>query len=455
MRVLIIGDGKVGYTLAEQLCKEDHDVTVVDNNTDALNKALETLDVLCVKGSASSYQTLVEAGAKDADIVIAVTSSDELNMICALFAHHLGSRHIIARIRNPEYSITNEILAQTLGIDLVINPELACAQEISRLLRFPSATSIEVFARGRVELVKFDLTTQSPLIGKSVMQIAQDIKLPFLFCAIERNAEVLIPEGMLVLAPEDRVYVIGEPQTMTQLSKQFGYAHLKIKNVMIAGGSRIAYYLARLLLRTLGHNDNIKIIENNLERCKQLIEMLPGTLVIHGDGTDQELLDSENLDDMDAFVTLMDLDEKNIICALHAIQMGVKKVVCKISRSNYAHLFSSLKVGSAVNPKELAANQIVRYVRASANRRGSFVERLYKIANGQAEVVEFSAAPSSRLLGTKLKDLYLNKKGIVIACILRKNKVIIPRGEDMILPDDGVIVIYKDKVFTDLDEILH
>lgn len=455
MQILIVGDGKVGYTLAEQLSKEDHDVTVVDNNTDALNKALETLDVMCIKGSASSIQTLKDAGVEDADIVIAVTSRDEVNMICALFAHNLGAKHIIARIRNPEYSASNEMLAQTLGINMVVNPELACAQEISRLLRFPSASSIEAFARGRVELVGFSLGEQSPIVGKSVAQVGQESTLPFLFGAVERGDDVVIPDGTFVFRENDFVYVIGEPPTLMAFARFLGYVHVKIKKAMIVGGSRIAFYLANSLQRSLGRFGTVKLIENDEERSDELSKMLPDTMVIHGDGTDQELLESENLQEMDAFVSLMDLDEKNIIGSLYAIQMGVKKVVCKVSRSNYSHVFNTLKVGSAVNPKELAANQIVRYVRACANSKGSFVEQLYKILDGKAEAVEFAAAKSSHIIGVKLKDLHLNTRGVIIAAIIRKNKVIIPRGEQMILEGDGVIVICKDKVFTDLNEILN
>lgn len=453
MKILIIGDGKVGYNVAKLLSAEDNDVTVVDNNAAALNKAVETLDVLCVKGSGSSYATLREAGAETCDMLIAVTSSDELNMVCSHIGHKLGAKHIIARIRNPEYQETGKLLREDLGIDMIINPELYCANEISRLLRYPFARTIESFLRGRIEMVGLTIEEDSILKNRTVEVIVREMQTAVLFCAISRDEEVYVPHGDFVLREGDLVFVAGDPQSLTNFSKFLGYNQQKIRNVMIVGGSRIAYYLASSLDRTMGRNESCKLIELNPDRSQELSDLLPRTMVIHGDGTDQELLYSENIEGMDAFVALMDLDEKNIVCALYADQMGVQKIVCKITRDNYARVFDNLGLGSGVNPKELAANQIMRYIRSLDNRPESKAERLYKIADGNIEATEYTATRANRVVDHKIRELRIRRNAL-IAAIIHNDKLIIPRGDDMIHPGDHVIIIAKDEVFTDLNEIV-
>lgn len=447
MKILIVGDGKVGYALAEQLSTENHDVTVVDNSAKALTKALQSLDVLCVRGSASSKQTLLEAGVDKADLVIAVTSSDEINMVCALLAHKLGNARIIARIRNPEYTDSEDFIKDALGIDLCINPELAAAGEIARLLRFPSAHSIEIFARGRVEMVEFPLTAQSPVVGKELSELLPKLPIPVLISLVQRGEETFTPHGGTVLRAGDHIYVIGTPPQNTQFARYLGFIQKKIKNVMIVGGSRIAVYLAQGLLR---YGMRPHIIERDEARSRELCELLPKALIVCGDGTDYELLEQESLREMDAFIALTDRDEENIIAGLHAKEC-VDKVVVKITRDYFARLAEGL---STINPKRLTAERIVRYVRAVVNSEGSFVEQLYRVAGGRAEALQFTAGREAQVVGIPLRDLAL-RPGILIGALIHDGVVVIPHGEDRIEQGDTVIILTTgDRVFLDINDIL-
>lgn len=448
MRILIIGDGKVGHALAEQLSLEDHDITIVDNNAEALRRAVEKLDVLCVQGSGSSIKTLKEAGIGRMELVVAVTSSDELNMVCSLMAHSLCDARIIARIRNPEYADSEEFIKGVLGVDMAINPELAAANEISRLLRFPHAHSMESFVKGRVELIEMMLTSDMPVLGKRLAEITPTLSARVLISVVKRDDEVFIANGETVLEPGDHVYVIGEPQQTLAFARYLGLGRMKTRNVMIVGGSRVGFYLASQIMRM---GMRTRIIELDEKRCEQLTQSLPEALVIRGDGTDHDLLEQERLEDMDAFVALTDRDEENIIAGLHALDVGVPKVVAKVTRRYYARIAQGI---STISPKDLTANRIVRYVRSIVNSKGSFVERLYRVAEGRAEIMEFTATRSSRLLETPLRALRL-KKGILIATIVHKGHITIPYGNDMIHEGDSVIICTNGQdVFLDLNDIL-
>ncbi len=447
MRIIIVGDGKVGHALAEQLSNEGHDVVVVDSNAEALRKAIEKLDVLCIQGSGASADTLREAGVKEADIFIAVTSSDEMNMICCLMAHKMGAKKIIARIRNPEYANTESMLRDDLGIDLTINPELFAAGEISRLLRFPHAHSIETFARGRVEMIEFLVGADAPNIGKPLRLLRPTMPCHVLFAVVVRGDEVLIPDGDFAAQEGDHLHIVGEPTQTLLFAKYMGHVPHKVRTVMIVGGSRIAFYLARQLHK-LGMR--ARILELEEKRARQLSALLPEAVVILGDGTDQDILDQENLRDMDAFVALTDRDEENILAALHAKDAGVGKAVAKVTRTHYARLAEGVSV---ISPKDLTADRIVRYVRAMVNSEGSFVERLYRIVGGQAEAVEFCAHSGSRILGVPLKDMRL-KSGVLVAAIVHKNQIVIPFGNDVVREGDTVIIVTKGLQLTDLNDIL-
>lgn len=450
LKIIIVGNGKVGFTLAEHLSKEDHDVTIVDTNGTTLKKASESLDVMCVKGNGASVSVLQEAGAAGADVVIAATSMDEINMVCCLTAKRMGAKYVIARIRNAEYTVGKASLKKELGIDLVINPEQATAIEISRLLRFPSAANIETFYRGRVELMGFRLQKEDFLAGKTLSSLSHKLKnLPILFCAVERGEDVFIPNGNSQLDVGDLVYVIGEPLGINQFFKALGrYTH-KIREVFIVGGGRITYYLA-FVLEKLGHH--LKIVECKEDRCRHLAEMLPRALIICGDGTDQDLLESENLGSSDAFVALTDRDEYNLIISLYAMQQGVPKVVAKSNRQNYIGIARSVGLDSVISPKLITANHILQVVRGMQNSKGSVMKSLYKIAGNRAEAMEFVVNGTTRHLGVSLKDLRL-KKGILIAVIIHNGRIIIPEGSSHIEEGDTVIIVSRDSGILDINDI--
>jgi trk system potassium uptake protein TrkA len=450
MKIIIIGDGKVGHSLAEHLSQENHDVTIIDKNPEALRKASEALDVMCIQGNGVSTKVMLEAGVKNADLLIAATSSDEMNMVCALTGRKLGAGHTIARIRDPEYADELSVLKTELGLDLVINPEQAAAREIARLLRFPSAADIEHFAKGRIEFVEIAATHDMPIIGIPLKNLAGKYFSNILIGVVKRGTEVIIPNGDFKIATDDRLNIIGRPNDVFAFCKQMGKCTQKIKKVMVVGGGMIAHYLAM----NLKLNDiKVKIIEMNRERSIELAEILPDTLVINGDGTDKTLLDSENLSEMDAFIALTGRDEENLISAMMAKQSGVKKVIVKTTRIDNPVLFHDLGVDSVVSPKLITTNYILKYVRGLSNAMGNPAETVYKIVDGEAEVLEFVANKTIKFLNTPLKDLKL-LKGIIIGAIARKNDIIIPHGDDMIKQGDNVIVISIDKRITDFNEVI-
>ncbi len=450
MKIIIIGDGKVGYSLAESLSKEDNDVTIIDKNPEALKKASEYLDVMCIRGNGVSTKILMEAGVSEADLLIAATSSDEMNMVCCLTGKKLGAEHTIARIRDPEYASELSILKRDLGLDMVINPEQACANEMSRVLSYPAAVNVEPFAKGRVELVEIKVTAGMSIVGMKIRDVMSKISSSFLIGAIQRDDEVVIPNGEFEIHANDRIYVIGRPYNILDFCGHIGIYVQKIKNVMIVGGGRIAYYLAKYLEEA---KVKAKIIEIDRDRCVELAELLPNTLIINGDGSDETVLNSENLADMDAFVSLTGRDEENLMSALFAKQSGVYKVVAKINRINYTGVISSLGLDSVISPKQIVTNSIVRFVRGLSNAMGNPVETLYRIIGDKAEAIEFIAGQSTKFLNTPLKNLKL-VKGVLVAAIVRKNEIIIPHGKDIIKQGDSVILIVKDKQFSDFNDII-
>ncbi len=450
MNIIIVGDGKVGYTLAEHLSQEEHNVTVIDTSDEALRRASESLDVMCVKGNGATLSALQESGADTADVVIAATSMDEVNMICCRTAKRLGARFSIARVRNVEYAKELSVLKQELGIDLVINPENATAVEISRLLRFPSAANIETFYRGRVELIGFRIHEGDFLIGQPLSALARQLQeLPMLLCAVERGSEVIIPDGSFVPQAEDRLYLIGQPSGLTSFFKLLGRYTPKVKDVFIVGGGRIAHYLTAIL-ENLGMR--VKIVERNRDRCRHLSEVLPHTMILCGDGTDQELLEQENIAAADAFIALTDRDEDNLIISLYAMQQGMKKVVAKCNRQNYAGIAQSVGLDSVISPKLITANHILQVVRGMQNSKGSVMNALYRIAGGHAEAMEFAVNETTQNLNTPLKDLRL-KKGILIAVIIHQNRIIIPDGSSVISQGDTVIIVSRNHGILDINDI--
>lgn len=450
MKIVIVGSGKVGYTLAQQLSTEEHDITLVDNDADVLNHADDTLDVMCIKGNGASVEILKSANISETDLLIAVTDGDELNMICCVIGKKLGAKHTVARIRNTDYSNEYKMLKQELELDMVINPEMDAADEIARMLQFPLATNVETFANNMLEMVEFRVLESDTLINTKLMDLTKRMPAKVLFCAVRRNGEITIPKGSFTFCLDDLVYVIGQRSDIANFFKFLGRSPHKAKNVTIIGGSRIAIYLT-WLLEEIGMK--VKIIELDRDRCLLLNDVLSNTLIICGDGTDQEVLDNENIQSADAFVALTDRDEENLISSLYAHQCGLSKVVLKINRQNYFPIVKKLGLDSIVSPKFTTANNILRYVRALDNSQGIAVEKLYKILDDEAEVAEFTANDSAKLLDIKLKDLKL-KKDVLIAAIVRNKKIIIPYGNDFIKKGDKVIVVTKTGFITDLSEIL-
>jgi len=443
MKIIIIGAGKVGYSLAESLSKSNYDVIIIDKNYAALSKAEENLEVLCIRGSGVSTGILMEAGIETTDLLIAVTSSDEVNMVCCMTAKKLGAKHTIARIRDPEYAKELSLLKEELDLDLIINPEQAAAEEIANVLNFPIAINVENFAKGRVKMVEMKVTREMGIVGIPLREMANRLISSVLIGVVIRKEEVIVPNGDFVIEEDDRVYVIGKPSSLYNFCKMSGKCAQKIKNVMIAGGGRIAIYLAKLLLEM---DIKVKLVEIDRDICLHLSEILPEALVIHGDGTDEELLKSENISDMDGFVAMTGMDEENLMSSLLAKQNGVMKVIAKVSRANYINIIKNLGIDSVISPKLITTNHILKFI------RGNNVESLYRIIEGQAEITELIADESSRLLNIKIKKLGL-PKDVIIATIVRKKEVVIPHGNDVVKEGDRVIIISKNKNISSLDEV--
>lgn len=450
MKIIIIGNGKVGYALARQLSGEDHELVIVDRRAEALQSADSELDVLCLEGSGASIQILRAAGVRGADLVIAVTGSDELNIVCCLIAKKLGARHIVARIRAPEYFKEAGLLKKDIGLDMVINPEYAAAQEVSRLLRFPAAFSVETFARGLVEMVGFPILETDGLAGISLNDYNQRRPNGVLMGAVIRGGDVFVPNGGFVPEVGDKAYVIGGYRDTAQFFRTLGRDTGHIRRVTMLGGSRIAVYVA-LSVEKVGIQ--ARIVEQDPEKCLALAEKLPNARIISGDGTDSALIESEGLLNTDAFITLTNRDEENLLMAMTAQQGGVRKVIAKMNRPNYIDMMRSFGVDSIISPKDITANMISAYVRSMANVKGGTVENLYRLLGGKVEAVSFTALSEARVLDRQLKDLRL-KPGLLVAAIAREGKTIVPDGSASIHAGDRVIVLSTGLALQNLDDIL-
>ncbi len=450
MNIVIVGSGKVGFTLAEQLAREEHDITIVDSSEDTLRRAGDQLDIMTVQGNGVSSATLREAGAAGADLLVAATNSDEVNMVCCLTAKNLGTKYTIARIRNQEYTASVAELRRNLKIDMVINPENSTAVEISRLLRFPAAANIETFCRGKVELMGFRLQEGDFLVGTALYALpAQVKKLSLLFCAVDRGGQVSIPNGSFIPQAEDKLYMVGRPDSLDQFFRQLGRYAPKVKRVFLVGGGKVSAYLASILDRM---DIRLKVVEHKEERCRQLSERFPRVTVICGDGTDSEVLESENLTGSDAFIALTDRDEDNLIISLYAMQQGLGKVITKCNRQNYAGIVRSLGLDSVISPKFVTASHILHVVRGLQNSQGSVMNSLHRIAGGEAEAMEFTVGPGTRNLGVPLKDLRL-RPGVLLAVIVRGSNIIIPEGSSFLQEGDQVIIIARESGILDLNDI--
>ncbi len=448
LKIIIVGCGKVGSTLVARLCEEGHNVTVIDKDAAVIQGICESYDVLGITGNGASYHVQMEAGIEDANLIIAVTGSDELNLLCCTAAKKAGKCSAIARVRNPDYSEELHYLRDRLSISLIINPDLEASNEIARLLRFPVAIAINSFARGQVEMITFKLPDDNMLVGKALNKLSQ--KDEILICAIERDGELVIPDGNFVLEAGDIVSFVSNVKNAHAFFKKIGLKTEQVANCMIIGGGRTSYYLAKQLLEM---GIEVKIIEMDMKRCEELSGLLDDAMVICGDGTDEKLLMREGIDQVESFVPLTGMDEENILLTLRAKRNPATKVITKVNRIAFDSVIESLELGSVVYPKYLIAETIIAYVRAKQNSIGSNIETLYHIFDDRAEAIGFRVEKDFTYAGIPLKTLNL-KKNLLIACIARKGRVIIPKGDDTIQIGDRVVVVTMQTGFHDISDII-
>ena len=450
MKIIIVGCGKVGTTLAEQLNRENHDITLIDCDSEALQSISDSTDVMSVTGNGAVYQVQMEAGIKEADLLIATTNSDELNMLCCLIAKKAGNCHTIARIRNPEYSAEINYIREELNLSLAINPELAAAREIARLLRFPNAIKIELFAKGRIELLKFMIPKDSILDRMKVMDVVSRLKSNVLICAVERGDDVVIPDGNFEMRGGDKISFIAPHADCADFFRKAGIENNTVNSAMFVGGGKLTVYLAKALADT---KIKIKIIEQDEERCRILSELLPHAMIIHGDGSDQKLLLEEGIRQTEAFASLTGFDEENILLSLYAASQSRAKLITKVNKIAFENVINALNLGSVIYPKMLTADIILQYVRARQNSMGSNIETLYKIVADKAEALEFRVRGDSPVLGIPLEKLR-TRNNLLVACINRNGRIIMPRGKDTLEAGDTVIIVTTHTGLNDLKDIL-
>ncbi len=450
MNIIIAGCGGVGSTLAEQLTAENHEITVIDNNSKNLQNVVSQFDVMGVLGNSTSYVVQMEAGIDKADLLIAVTDHDEINMLTCLIAKKAGNCQTIARVRSPQYFTEIDFIRDELGLSMAVNPEFAAAQEISRLLQIPSALEVDTFAKGRVNLIKMEIPQNSELDQLMLADFSQKIGIDTLICIVERDKDVFIPGGDFVLHTGDKIYVTMQMSVLNDFLNKIGLKEKQIKKVMIAGGGNMGYYLGRIL--TEAHMQ-VKIIEKKEERCAELSELLPKAMIIHGNATDRQLILEEDLETTDALIAVTDIDEENILLALYANKVSNAKVITRINRLSFEDVLDNMPVGSTVTPKDITAEYIIRYVRSMQNSYGSNVETLYRMVDNRVEALEFHVDADAKVTKATLGELKI-KKNTLICCISRDKHIIRPTGRDIIMAGDSVIVVTTNRGLNGIDEIL-
>lgn len=449
MDILIVGCGKAGIVLTQTLRNEGHNVTVMDIDADLVTSIVDNYDVQGISGNALILKDLQAAGVAHTNVIIAMTDSDEVNIMCCLIARKCGARHSIARVRNPVYAEQMVFMREELGVSMMLNPEFHTANEIARMLRYPNAIHVETFAKGRLELAEMKVTTGGILEGLSLSAMLKKLKLHLLVCAVGRDNEIMIPDGNFVLQGGDKIYITATHGELAKFYKHVGDFKSRVKNALIVGGGRITYYLANQLLE-LGIN--VKIIEQSKERCETLSEYFPRATVIHADGTDQDVLLEEGIQNMDACIMLTGIDEENIILSIYAKKIGVEKVVAKINRTSLRSISDSVGLENIVSPKTTTADLILQYVRAKQNAENSNIITLYRLAEERLEAIEFIIRDSADYVGKPLKELHM-RSGFLIAGIIRGSKRIIPSGNDILKINDSVVVVTTNHKVTSLDEI--
>ncbi len=456
LSIVIVGCGKVGLTLVEQLSREGHDITVIDKDRSLVEYISGTYDVMGVVGNGASYSIQKEAGIESTDLIIAVTESDELNLLCCTVAKRVANCSAIARVRTPDYSQDVSYLRERLGLAMIFNPELECAREAARMLSLPTALEVASFAHGQAELVTFKIPQGNKLDGMMLWDmsksIPQEIETNVVICAVERGSEVYIPSGNFQLQCGDVISFVSTRKIARKFLRSIGFKTRQVRSAMIIGGGRSSYYLAQELL---GMGIGVKIIEKRRERCEELCELLPDANIINGDGTSEDLLREEGIEYAESVVALTGIDEENILLTLHARNVSNAKVITKINRINFRSAISTLDLGSVIYPKYITAEAIVAYVRAKYNSRNSNVETLNYICNNRVEAVEFQVRDCPQVTGKMLKNLKPKmKKDILIASINRGGRVLIPSGVDTIEPGDSVMVVTTHSGFSDIRDIL-
>ncbi len=450
MKIIIVGCGNVGATLAEQLSKEGHDITVIDTREQLVENISTSCDVLGIVGNGASFSVQSEAGVGDADLLIAVTGQDELNLLCCLIAKKAGGCHTIARVGNPVYSREISFIKEELGLSMIINPQLAAAREMARLLKFPSALQVDSFAKSRVDLVNYRLEESNPLCNMKLKDMGSRLRCDVLIAVVERGEEIIIPDGNFELKAKDTISIIGNQAKMVEFFKKLGVPTAAAKNAMIIGGGRTSIYLTKQLLDM---GIRVKIIERDEKHCEELTEMLPKAMIICGDATDKELLMEEGLMETEAFVATTNFDEENIMLALFAKSCSKAKRITKVHRISYDEIINNLDVGSIVYPKYITAESIIKYVRAMKNSIGSNIETLYRLNDNRVEAVEFLIKEDAPVVGIPLQDLKL-KPNMLIGCITHRGKVTIPKGQSVIEVGDTVIIITTTAGLHDIRDVV-
>lgn len=450
MQIIIVGCGNVGGTLAEQLSREGHNITVIDTKSDVVHSVSNTFDIMGVVGNGAGYSIQKEAGIEEADLLIAITGSDELNLLCCVIAKKAGNCHTIARVRNPVYSREINFIKEELGLSMVINPEDAAAMEIARVLKFPSAIKIETFAKGKVELVKYRIEEGSLLCDQSLKNISARMKCDVLISTVERGEDVFIPDGNFVLRARDEISVVGSAKNSVLFFKKLGIPTTRAKDAFIVGGGEITYYLAKQLI-SIGIN--VKIVEKDKKRCEELSELLPQAMLIYGDGTDRNLLLEEGMPQAESFVALTNFDEENIMLSLFVKSISKAKLITKVHRIAYDEIIEELDLGSVIYPKYITSESIIKYVRAMQNSIGSNIETLYRMNNDRVEALEFIVKEDSPVVGIPLQNLNL-KPNILICCINHKANIITPGGQNKIAVGDTVVIVTTLTGLHDIKDIL-
>lgn len=451
MKIIVIGCGKIGVNLISSLVSEGYDVVALDKNAKLVADITNIYDVMGVCGNGADSDVLSEAGVKSADMVIAVTASDELNMLSCFIAKKMGAKNTIARIRNKEYNDNSlGFLKQELELSLCINPELLAAREIYNILKIPSAAKTEKFSVRNFEMIELKLKEDSPFVNEKIMELRSKYTAKFLICAVQRGDEAYIPDGNFILKAGDKIGVTASHAEISKLMREMGMQKSKVRNVMILGGSRIAYYLAKMLTAT---GNTVTIIDKNRTVCEELSQSLPKAVIVNGDAANQEILLEEGLLSQDAVVTLTGMDEENILISSFAASKNVPKVITKANREELIHLSEHWGLDCFISPKKLVADVLAQYARALQNSEGSSVETLYKLMDDKVEALEFSVRQGLSILRIPFRELKL-KPNVLIAGILRNRKPIIPSGDDMLLPDDKVVILAANQKVKDLSDIL-